>query len=141
MKIILDANFIIAVLDSTDSCHKRALAISGALEQGGYELILNNVVFYEVLTVLCRRGVKDLAEWYYNRVTGAQDVILLYCNDTLEKRSFFYFTKMASKNISFTDCTLFAAADAHYTKHIVSFDKQLQSQKDFSIIHDSNQLS
>jgi len=141
MKIILDANFSVALLDSTDSCHKSALAISDALEQGGYELILNNIVFYEVLTALCRRGVKDLAEWYYNRVAEAEDVVLIYCDHALEKRAFLYFTKMSSKNVSFADCTLFATADIHSTKYIVSFDKQLRSQKDFFIIHDPNQLS
>lgn len=138
---VADANFIISLIDSSDSCHKKAERILHFLHVERSEMIVNNAIVYEILTVLSRKDYKKEAIKLYEWMRQAVLVKIAHCDDQLERRAFFYFTRIQIAKISFFDCTIFATADAYNTKYIVSFDKHLRNKTDHTIIHDPNQLS
>ncbi len=138
---IADANFIIALIDSNDSCHKKAEQILHFLHVKRSEMIINNAIIYEILTVLSRKDYKKEAIGLYEWLYQTDLVRIAYCDDQLERRSFFYFTRIQIVKVSFFDCTIFATADVYNTKYIVSFDRHLRNKTDHTIIHDPNQLS
>lgn len=140
-KVLIDANFIIALLSTEDSCHAKAVRLSQELPQKQVQWVLNNAIFYEVLTVLSKRRVKPLARLFYQTVKRGEVVQLVYMTHDIEEKAFVYFRQMRSHNISFFDCTIFATADVYDIKHIVSFDKHLMRKTKHTIINDPNQLS
>lgn len=140
-KVLIDANFIIALLCLEDSCHAKAVSLSEELPRRQVQAVLNNAIFYEILTVLSKRRVKPLARLFYQTVKQGGIVQLVHITQETEEKAFAYFSRMRSKNISFFDCTLFATADAYHTKHIVSFDRHLRNKTTHTIVHDPNQLS
>ncbi|OGY72247.1 MAG: hypothetical protein A2249_02925 [Candidatus Jacksonbacteria bacterium RIFOXYA2_FULL_44_7] len=140
-KVLIDANFIIALLCSEDSCHAKAVSLSEELPQKQVQWVLNNAILYEILTVLSKRRVKPLARLFYQTVKQEGVVQFVYITHDIEEKAFIYFGRMRSNNISFFDCTLFATADAYNTKYIVSFDRHLRNKTAHTIIHAPNQLS
>lgn len=142
-RFVIDANFVISILDAKDSCHIQAEAILDRLMQYDIELVLNNAVLYEIVSVLSRLGMKHEALSFYQslKTIGVWFIRLVYLDYSLEERAFFYFKQAKSKNISFFDCTIFATAEHCQSKDIISFDKHLKSIKNFNIINDPKQLS
>src|SRR5262245_5667583 len=52
---VLDANVLVAWIDSADSLHARAKALMQQLERGGVQPVLLDVLVSEAVSVLCRR--------------------------------------------------------------------------------------
>ncbi len=52
---VLDANVLVAWIDSADSLHGRARALMQQLENGGVQPVLLDVLVGEAISVLCRR--------------------------------------------------------------------------------------
>jgi predicted nucleic acid-binding protein len=140
-KFVVDANVIISLFDLDDSCHLKAIELIEITKRNGGFLLINNVILYEILTVLARNGYKQEVKLFYQLLWQNDRLQLIYCDKNLEKRAFFYFNQALSKNISFFDCTIFATAEQCEVKNIISFDKQLKYIKGFNIINDPKQLS
>jgi len=119
-KVLVDANFVIALLDTDDSCHKRAVDISRCLENKECGVFINNLILYEVLTVLSMKGLRGMAHEMYEEVRrGAMEIV--YTDVTLERVAYDYFEKTMSKNVSFADCAILATAETRGIEKIVSF--------------------
>lgn len=140
-KFVVDANVLISLFDLDDACHLKAIEIIEIIKRNGAFLVINNVTLYEILTVLARNGYKQEVKAFYQLLWQNNGLQLVYCDKNLEEKAFFYFNKVRSKNISFFDCTIFATADMHQIKNIISFDKHLKCVKGFNIINDPKQLS
>ncbi|MEK9165705.1 MAG: type II toxin-antitoxin system VapC family toxin [Patescibacteria group bacterium] len=140
--IFIDANFWIALFNKKDACHKQALHLFNALQQSGFnKLFINNLVLAEVLTILSQRTGKVLALQFYDSLLLSFLIEIVYITESIERRAMEYFRQISTKNISFTDCSIFATSDMHQIKNIISFDKHLKCVKDFNIINDPKQLS
>lgn len=141
--IFIDSNFWIALFNTVDACHKKALQLHQALADRfpNSRLIVNNLITAETLTVLSQKGGKLLALQFYETLTTSHMIDVVYVDAILEQEAMAYFRKIASKNISFADCTIFATTDRYFIKDVISFDEDLKYKKDIHLIHDPNQLS
>lgn len=141
--IFVDSNFWIALFNTRDSCHKKALQLHQEIQERflNRRLIVNNLITAETLTVLSQRGGKALALEFYETLSRSQVIEVVYVDEVLEQDAVVYFKKIISKNVSFADCTIFATADKYSIKDVLSFDEDLKHKKDLRIINDSRQFS
>lgn len=91
--------------------------------------------------MLSQKGGKIAALQFYETLTTSSVIDVVYVDAILEQEAMVYFRKIASKNISFVDCTIFATADRYFIKDVESFDEDLKYKKDIQLIYDPNQLS
>ena len=141
--IFVDSNFWIALFNTQDSCHKKAIELYRALPERfrNRKLMVNNLITAETLTVLSQRGGKALALRFYETVSQSGIVEVVYIDVALEGEAMVYFKKIISKNISFADCTIFATVDKYAIRDVLSFDEHLNYKKDYRLINDAKQVS
>lgn len=139
----VDSNFWIALFNTRDSCHYKAVQLYRKLQKMSHysKFVANNLITAETLTVLSQKGGKAVALQFYETLTASHVIDVVYVDAVLEQEAMVYFRKIPSKNISFADCTIFATADRYFIKEVVSFDEDLKYKKDIHVIHDPNQLS
>ncbi|MCL4492097.1 MAG: PIN domain-containing protein [Nitrospirae bacterium] len=129
-KVILDANYILAILDQTDIHHKPAIDIDDKIQAVFDEILYLDCVINEVVSVtikrLKERKKKELIPDYLKRlhqlipktsITWIYPEIEDYYEEVLK-------TVIDSHgNLNFHDALIVVIANEFEISHIVSFDK------------------
>lgn len=117
---ILDSNVWIALFNTTDSQHEKAMALRHTLS---FPILLPEYVVGEVCTILLQKTTKEHVEEFLEYAINSQDIEL-----ALSYQEFFFdvvaaFRRYPGQDISFVDCALLLLSRSHT---IVTFDQQLK---------------
>ncbi len=129
-KIILDANYIIAILDEKDASHKNAMIIKDRLHKIKPVLIFFDCVINEVASVFVRRlserkqihllpeNIKRLAV-----LIPKENITWVYADIEDYYDSIIHLMVKSHGSLNFHDAFIVLLANDMEISHIVSFDK------------------
>ncbi len=135
--IFLDTSFIVALFNSVDANHDRAVSVSREIDEGKYGMaMISDYIFTEVATVMMLR-IKDISK------------VVKYCNDLMEstkmlrvdeeafKISWLEFCKhnTSALKFSFIDCSNLAIARQNSIKYTATFDGQFEKAGGLIVIN------
>ena len=128
LKILLDSDALIAMIEESDTSHVRAVKIFGALTQQNAHLFITSSVVAEVITTLQRKyGHRSAAGDLYERFMTNWVEIVPVGSDLLTS-AHAYFTDSGSKQNTIFDAINIAAVKAHNFDAIFSFDRWYHRQ-------------
>lgn len=125
-RVAIDSNFVISLLDTEDSNHMAAVGLAEKFRAESSEIIVLNLILYEVLTVLSMKGHKDKAMAFYDLTRADSHTRVVYTDDNIEQRAAARFQNARSKNTSFADCALVTVAEEVGADAIASFDAHIK---------------
>jgi len=127
--IFADSNYFVALFNRADSFYKKAQSIGKYLKANRIRLIISNLVFLEVVTVLSMRGGRAAAYRAGRYFFEDEFVEICYVDEYLHKEAWRIFKQVPSKNISFVDCSVLAVMNAESIGELLSFDKDFGKLK------------
>lgn len=129
-KIILDANFIIAILDEKDASHKKASHIKIELTNANPRLIFLDCVLNEVISVFVKRlrerkQISLLSERIrkLNELIPKEKITWAYPEIEDYYESIIQMVEKSKGTLNFHDAFIVLLAKDFEIRHIVSFDK------------------
>lgn len=141
--VFVDSNYFIAFFNPADSLHRQAADIGRKLNSEDTQLVISNLVFLEVVTVLSQKMSREVAVWVGDYFTVSPQVKLLHVDEMLQIEAWTIFKQTPLKNISFVDCSIIACMKKERIVDLLTFDKkdfrQLQERFHFKfyIEHES----
>src|SRR5216683_8396349 len=123
MTVFIDSNYFIALGNSKDYLHEHALILSDKLLEERATLVLSNLVFAEVTTVLSQRTSREIAITFGNELLQNRQNEIIYLTEKLQQKSWEIFQKAERKNVSFVDCSTLAIMEFENIPTLLSFDK------------------
>lgn len=127
IKVFIDSSAIIALYNTSDSCHEIALKLYACLtaEALAIKLVTSTEVVSECLTIISQRVGKDLAKKF---IKSLAQVEVVYMDEIGFARTLKEFVKIESKNVSFADCFSFVVCRRLRIKKVFAFDKHFKQQ-------------
>ena len=131
--IFIDASSYVAILNSYDSLHKKALELSALIFTEGNKLMTSYAVLGEVLTVGSMRYNRQASVDFVARIHKSNTEIILEDRQLLEK-AFNIFKKIKDKDVGWVDCYSFAIIEHYKIEKVFSFDKAFTKYTKASIL-------
>lgn len=125
MTIFVDASAFIALWKKDDLNHLNALQKSQKVSKTKVFLVTSNIVIAEVLTVMAMRISKQVTDRFLEYIERS-NVKVVFVDEDLHIAALKIFRETVSKNVSFFDCTAFAAMQLLRIKKVFTFDKDFQ---------------
>lgn len=122
MRIVVDSNIWIALLDFKDSQHEKARKLFETTKEG--IIIVPEYVITEVCTVLKRNTDKETADLFIRLIHERPYISILSLGENLLMNVLQYFLQSQHAGLSFIDVSLLYLSQ-FYT--VVTFDKKLAS--------------
>ena len=123
-KIFVDSNYFIALFNSQDSLCKQAEAMSQKLYTEDSSLVISNLIFLEVVTVLSqKRGRRAGIEAGIHFLTHPL-LEFIHIDETLQEDTWRIFQQIKSKNMSFVDCSIIAVMNTEGIRELLTFDRK-----------------
>ena len=122
-RVFVDSNVLIAALRSEDTLHQQAIKTIVALEQQAEAMVISNLIFLEVVTILSQRVSRSVAVKAGNDLLLHPLVEMIHVTETLQTDTWQIFTAAKNKNISFVDCSIMAVMKAEGVKDLLTFDQ------------------
>jgi len=127
--VFLDTGFILAIRNSDDINHVKAVEIMKKCLSGKFgRIIVSNFVFDETVTLTLVRTrnknlVKDIGDYIFNSTR----IHLLHLSETEFLATWDIFLKFFDKGLSFTDCSILVMAKlVESNVYIATFDNHFQ---------------
>jgi len=132
----IDSNIWIAWFYKNDINHQVAKKLIQNLPTD-VPLLTNNLVIYEVLTVLSMRAGKVKAikfgKWIFPLISQGF-IGEVFIDDALEHKTLTLFRQVRQKDLSFTDCASVITAYDYGAHYILTFDQHFKVfEKDFGL--------
>ncbi len=124
MKIFIDSNIFISLVNRTDPNHKKALYLFNEIEKNKDDVTTSNYVISEVTTILSQRFSHNMAIKFGNDLYSG-DTIILTTDKYIENLTWDIFKKNINKDISYVDCSNIAFCTKHKISKMITFDKNL----------------
>ena len=121
IKVFADSNFFIGLWNQADGLYSRAKEISGKLESLGAGLVISNVIFLEIVTILSQRRSRIIATAAGNYILSDPRVRIVHIDENLHRASWDIFQATSRKNMSFVDCSIVAVMHAENIKRLLTF--------------------
>ena len=132
--IVLDTNYFVALLDTSDKWNKKSVEIFTALKNHDVNLLVTDVVLNETINVICKRlenkGRSNEISQYLNIIEKhyAAETIVWISKDI--KQYHHHIIKLVSDNnglLNYNDCFLLAFMQKNKIRNIISFDTDFDS--------------
>lgn len=123
-RIFVDSNYFVAFFNPADSLHKQAKDIGRKLYDGDIQLIISDLIFLEVVTVLSQRISREAAIRVGDYFKMSSQITLLHVDEMLHTETWAIFKQTLSKNISFVDCSIIACIKKERIIDLLTFDKK-----------------
>ena len=117
--LVVDSDFLYSLFIQEDPHYTKVQKLIPKID--GYNIIICNLVIYEVATLLSRRISQVVAKNVLSQLLSMQ-LQVIYIDKQLEREIIAEFTSHSKKNISFVDCANLVLAKKYKAK-IVSFDQ------------------
>ena len=129
MVVFLDTGFILAIRNSDDINHSKAIEIMRECLSGKFgRIIVSNFVFDETVTLtLVRTHNKSLVEDIGNFIFESPRIELIHLSETEFFATWEFFLRYFKNSLSFTDCSLLVMAKLFEGNvYIATFDKHFK---------------
>lgn len=133
-KIILDASFLVALLDSSDVWHSSAVSLRDAMMDANNELLFLDCVANETVTVLGRRCERKnspetfaLLAQKFEEMASHDDLNWTYLFVKEQYKDILVSMKEQRGKMSFHDNLISLFAKQNGIKHIASFDEDFDT--------------
>lgn len=124
-KVFVDTNIFVAIRDTQDSTHSRAVKIYEELKSKKVKFFTSSDIIGETLTVLAKKlGKAAASEFLENFSVLIKEIFI---DKYLHQETRDFFQRVKSKNISFIDCSSVVAMKRHKIKTIFSFDQDFKT--------------
>ncbi len=124
-KVFVDTNVFVAIRDTVDTTHKKAIKISEYLDKNKAKWYTSSDIVGETLTVLSKKlGKAICVDWYKDFKNSSIEEIFI--DENLHKEARSAFKQVKSKNTSFIDCSSVVAMKRNNIKYIFSFDEDFR---------------
>jgi predicted nucleic acid-binding protein len=124
-KVFVDTNVFVAIRDTTDTTHTRAIKILEYLRNHKVKWCTSSDVIGETLTVMSKKlGKAICVDWYKDFRNSRIEEI--FVDENLHKEARSAFKQVKSKNTSFIDCSSMVAMKRNNIKYIFSFDEDFK---------------
>jgi len=124
-KVFVDTNVFVAIRDTTDTTHIRAIKISEYLHNHKVKWCTSSDIIGETLTVMSKKlGKAICVDWYKDFRNSRIEEI--FVDEKLHKEARSAFKQIRSKNTSFIDCSSVVAMKRNKIKYIFSFDEDFR---------------
>lgn len=121
-KVLIDANVLVGLYRPDDSTHEAAVEAVTKIKKEEKQIVILNLVIYEIVTVLSMRVGMDLARKFVKDCKKIVDTEISM-NEDLEKRAWEIFLQQKKKGTSFVDCANMAVIEKYKLDGILTFDK------------------
>ena len=125
--VFVDSNYFIALINKGDSQHDEAIKISYLLDSLNIQIVISNLVFIEMVTILSQQKGRSSATTFGNGLMHNEQITIVHVNEALQRKSWHTFASITKKNMSFVDCSILTIMKDRKIKKLLTFDK-----KDFS---------
>lgn len=133
-KVFIDTGAFLALKDSNDVCHKKAVNIAKYLtEKTRKACITTDYVLCETYTILRKKAGHKLAVQFGEEIKQGSRLEIVCLNKKLIDKAWDIFKQYKDKDFSFTDCTSFAVMKYYKITQAFAFDKHFE-QAGFEII-------
>lgn len=123
LRILLDSDALIAMVEGSDASHERATEIFGELTARNARLFITSATVAEVITTLQRKyGHRSAAGDLYERLLTRWVEVVPVDRDLIAD-AHAYYTSSGSKQNTIFDAINIAAVKAHHLDAIFSFDR------------------
>ncbi len=122
-RIVVDSNYFIALYNPNDALHEKAKEYASGLEREAVSLVVPNLVFSEIMTVLAQRRGREVAVAAGTYLRADAKVSLLHISEEVERSAWEIFQEVTRKDTSFVDCAIIAAMRAEGVSRLLTFDK------------------
>ena len=123
-KVFVDTNFWIALLNTSDSLHQRAIATITKIRRESPLLFISNFIFLETVTVAAQRISKKAALFIGEQLLKDDQVSIIHVNQRIHLRTWEIFSRVKRKNISFVDCSILAIMEQEEIPYLLTFDRK-----------------
>lgn len=135
-RIFVDSNYFVALFNPSDALHKSALNIALGIDSQDTSLVISNLIFLEVVTVLSQRRDRKVAIEVGKHLLTNPLITMIHIDEPLQLESWRIFQNIKEKNISFVDSSIIAVMQSERINTLLTFDiqdfKKLQKQCRFS---------
>lgn len=125
-KVFVDTNIFVALKDKNDPTHKEAKEVALYLNEKNIKLYTSSDVIGETMTVLSRKLGKKVARFFFDNYLKS-GISEIFVDDIIHDEARKLFFKIASKNISFIDCSSAIAMEQAKIDAVFTFDKHFKS--------------
>ncbi len=123
LDILLDADGLVALMNSKHVNHEKAIQARKILLSRGTTWYISRYVVSEVATILSMRVSHKAAVRFLDDLKHSSEVHVIDTNDDLEEETQKIFLEQVSKNISYVDCHNVALIRRYKLDGIFSFDE------------------
>lgn len=136
-RVFGDSNFFVALLNPFDSLHEKALQASLRMKEELCQLIITNLIFLEIVTILSQRVSRRVSITFGTHILQDNQIEIIHVDEELQKRSWEIFQTTDKKNVSFVDCSILATMKFNNVHTLLTFDRedfqQLLKEHKFSL--------
>lgn len=135
-RIFVDSNYFVALFNPSDALHKHALDLARRIDSQDISLVISNLVFLEVVTVLSQRIGRRVAIEVGEHLLTNPLVTIIHVDELFQLESWRIFQNIKEKNTSFVDSSIIAVMQSERINALLTFDvrdfKKLQRQYRFN---------
>lgn len=123
-EIFVDSNFFIALFYAQDSLHNKAKTIGMELRKNNLPLVISNLIFSEIVTVLSQRVAISVAIHAGKEIIESPIMRIVHVDEYLHSLSWQIFQEVSRKDMSFVDCSILAVMHAEGIQKLLTFDRE-----------------
>lgn len=123
-EIFVDSNFFIALFYAQDSLHNKAKTMGMELRKDNLPLVISNLIFLEIVTVLSQRVARSVAIHAGKEIIESPIIRIVHVDEHLHSLSWQIFQEIPRKDTSFVDCSILAVMRAEGIKKFLTFDRE-----------------
>jgi len=128
VNVFIDADVFIGAFNKDDALHEKTTQLWQDLFRRRARLFTSTLVLAEALTVLrYKAGKKESIKFGDTLLKKTKSLEIIYLNELLLNETYDLFSKIETKDISFTDA-LTITLGRKFNFEVASFDKKLKNQ-------------
>jgi hypothetical protein len=136
-QIFIDANYFIALNNSSSSLHRKAKRLISSIAEA--QLYISDYIFLEVVTVFSQLLGREKAAILGHELLHSDRIRVLKVRRSHFQKSWEIFQEIDNKDMSFVDCSIIALMQDYDLEHLLTFDisdfGKLTETYNFNLVH------
>ena len=120
--VFVDSNYFIALANPEDSQYEKARKVTEELKKNDNTLVISNLIFAEVVTVVSQRRGRGSAVVTGEFLNSDPSARVVHVSPAFQTESWRLFKEIKNKDISFVDASIIATMRAEGIQTLLTFD-------------------
>lgn len=136
MKIFIDTSYLVALLDTKDNQHERALL--SLQEFGGIDQVTSEMILTELLNYFCARGslFRQMALNVMDDLRSDPKIEIIPQSSELFEQACQYYRQRSDKQYSLTDCASMVIMKEKGINQVLTHDHHFQQEGFIALLRD-----